>query len=134
MATKITNFKTQKNEIDNIRQDINNALKAIGEKYDVTILAGNASYDATLVQFKLTCTTKGENGEVETMEAKDFKTYAEMYGMKKEYLGKEFVHGRDKFQITGLKPRSKNCVLAKKVGTGQSYKFSPELVKQLIGQ
>lgn len=134
MATKIKNFKTQKNEIENIRRDINAALKAIGEKYDVTILAGNASYNDDMVQFKLTCTTKGENGEVETKEAKDFKLYASMYGLKPEMLGKEFQYGRDRFQITGLKPRSQKCVIVKMVGTDKSYKFEPEAVNQLMSK
>ena len=132
--TKITSFRNQSHMIEPLRKEINDALKAIADKYDITILAGNASYNDGMVQYKLACTTKGENGEVETKEAKDFKKYASMYGLKVEDLGKEFPMGRDKYKITGLKPRSRNCIIAQKVGTTQGYKFDPQLVKQSLGQ
>lgn len=130
--TKITNFRIQVKEIDPIRQEINAALQTVATKYGITIKAGNASYNDESVQFKLVCTTMGENGEVETKEAKDFKAYAPMYGLQREDLGKEFTSGRDRFMITGLKPRSRNCIIAKKLGTTQSYKFDPENVKRFL--
>lgn len=132
MIKKITNFRLQTKEIDPLRQDINVALQSVAEKYGISIKAGNASYNDESVQFKLVCTTMGENGQVETKEAKDFKVYASMYGLNKEDLGKEFTAGRDKFQITGLKPRSRNCIIAKKLGTSQSYKFDPESVQRYL--
>jgi hypothetical protein len=132
MSEKITNFKTQTKMIEPLRQEIDAALKAIGEKYGISIKAGNASYNAEMVCYKLECTTMGENGEVETKEAKDFKAYAFMYGMKADDLGKTFKMGRDSFTINGLKPRSRNAVIAKKVGTTQNYKFDPEMVKQAL--
>jgi len=133
MSNKITNFKSQVKMIEPMRQEINAALKAIADKYDVTILAQGGSYNEQMVQFKLTCTTKGENGEVETKEAKDFKAYAMMYGLQKEDLGREFSNGFDKYKITGLKPRSRKCVIAQRVGSSHSYKFDPNTVKKMLG-
>lgn len=134
MSNKITSFRNQVKMIEPMRQEINAALKAIADKYDVTILAGNASYNDQMVQFKLTCTTKGENGEVETKEAKDFKAYALMYGFQKDDLGKVFSNGPDQYKITGLKPRSRNCIIAQRVGTSQGYKFDPDAVKRMLGR
>lgn len=132
MATKIKNFVNQKKEIDTLAAAIDAALKQVGEQFNVNIKTKGASYDATNVTFKLSCDVIGENGEIETQEAKTFKLYAELIGFKKDDLGKEFKHGRDTFRITGYKPKSKNGLIANKVGTTLNYKFAPELVKQLM--
>lgn len=51
---------TQKT-VENMRTDINEALKAVGKKYGLTIEAGSASFTETSVDFKLKAVNAQEN-------------------------------------------------------------------------
>lgn len=128
---KIKEFNTA--NLPQLRAEINSALEALGEKYDVDIKAGNASYSTEVATFKLSITTKGVAGEVETKEAKDFKLGASLYGMKKEDMGREVtVFGR-KFVITGAKWRSGNPIIGLDKAKGKSFKLPLGEVKKSLG-
>lgn len=117
-----------------IRSEIDQALKALAEKFDVTISAGNASFTPESVTFKLAVTTKGEGGKVETKEGKDFKLYAEMYGLKKEDLGKEIKVGINTYIITGLALKSRKYpVTVTDTRSGTGYKLQMSAVKRALG-
>lgn len=120
-------------DFNGLRNDINTALEAIGKKYGIAIHAGNASYNPEALTFKLQCTTLGDGGVVETMEAKTFKSHATIYGMKPEDLGKTVtVYGRV-FEITGMKPKSRNCIIGKDPKNGKGFKLPLYEVKQSLG-
>ena len=130
--SKINQFSRQ-TDFNGLRTEINDALKALGVKYGVSIKAGNASYNSELATFKLELTTLGQGGAVETKEAKDFKSHASMYGMKADDLGKTVTIQGRQCQITGLKPRSRNCIIGKDLSSSKSFKLPLAGVKKSLG-
>lgn len=119
-------------DFNQLRSDINKALENIGTKYGVSFHAGNVSYSDQVATFKLEVTTLGEGGAVETKEGKDFKKMATLYGLKPEDLGKTVTIQGRKFEITGMKPRSKNCIIGKDP-YGKGFKLPLAAVKRSLG-
>ena len=107
-----------------LREELNTALKALGEKYGVNIHAGNASYSDELCTFKVELATIGANGLKASKAGEDFKRYAKRLNMKEEHLGQEFKMNGKVFVLTGFKPRaSKFPFIATNKADGQSYKL-----------
>jgi len=119
-------------DFNQLRSEINQALEGVGKKYGVNFQARNASYLDQVATFKLELTTLGEGGTVETKEAKEFKSMATLYGMKPEDLGKTVTIQGRKFEITGMKPKSRNCITGKD-SSGRGYKLPLAGVKRSLG-
>ena len=110
-------------------------LQAAAEELGVSISLGNARYSAAQATFKFDINTIGEDGEVFDKYAEDFKTYAKLFDLEPEHLGKEFYANRDRYVITGLNMRAKKFpVLAKSLNSGKTYKFAADIVKFRIMQ
>ena len=93
-------------------ETIEENLAEIATKLGVRIRVGSGSFDSGQVTFKIECALIA-NGEVQSKEATDFKTYASRYGLKAEDLGREFTDFSGKrFKIVGCKPRSHIYLLA----------------------
>ena len=116
-----------------IRDKLNEVLKEAGKDLGVELRLGNCTYYNNNATFKLEVAEIGEDGEVHTKEAEDFRARAFMYGLQPEDLGKDF---RDftgkKFTITGLKPRSKKYPILAKDEDGETYKLPTEMVKACL--
>ena len=121
-------------DLQNLRKEIDQALEALGKKYDIKFRAGNASYTGTNATFKLEIATKGEGGEVITKEAADFKIYAERFGVKPEDLGKEIDLMGRKFKLVGILPKSRKFPFSgKDLVDGKSYKLPENAVVKALG-
>ena len=111
-----------------IRERIQNVLDEAGFE-DIDVKVGNASFGSGYATFKLNVSSVTADGNLVTKEAQDFKTYARLYDLKPEDLGRTFNQGRDVYEIVGAKPRSRKYpILAKNVDTGTVYKFSADMV------
>jgi len=112
-----------------IRPAIEKDLMDLSKTHNINIKCGSASFGDNHATFKLEISTIGENGEVMTKEAEDFKVYCHRWGLKESDLGRTFNHFGDTYKITGAKPRSsKYPILAKKLtGNGGTYKFPPSI-------
>ena len=107
-----------------IRRALEPALKELGEKHGVTIAVGRGSYGGETGTLKLELATLGENGEVESPAAKEFKAYADIFGLKATDLGRRFVSKGNEFVISGLKPRNRTYpIIATRVSDGKTFKF-----------
>lgn len=107
-----------------IREEINAALTATSNKYNVTLRAGNASYDPTLgtATFKLELLALNAIGENRDIPAELFLKNADLIGLKKEDLHKEITVSGRKFTVAGYKPKArKNCILIKDVLNGKIF-------------
>jgi len=112
------------------------AVGVLGEeasKHGMTITykGGSFARDGSLATFKFEMLAPNASGEIETPQAKEFKSYATQYGFEPEDLGSEFTHRGETFRITGLKTRRpKFPICAERVKDGRGFKFPVEAVKR----
>jgi len=131
MATTI-----DKNLLKLLREDINAALKAVGEKRGVKLTAENAKFLPTSATFKLEVETISENGVAITREMSDLRQpyIMKMYGLTEAHLTQTFVSGGRKFVLSGYRVKaSKNPFLAKCFNDGKNYIFPEEAIQRLLG-
>jgi hypothetical protein len=92
------------------------------------------TYSDNNISSRIVISVKGDDGEIVTKEAEDFKRYATTYGLKPEDLGERFQDFNQKeFEIVGCKPRSRKYpILVKEVRTGKLVKFGHKAVKSYL--
>ena len=113
--------------------ETNISFTELEEKFGVKVTLKSGNYTNSNLAMKIEFADIGENGEVNTREAEDFKARAELYGLKPEDLGREFSNGNDTFKITGLKPRSRKFpILAVNTKNGKVYKLAAQMVKLML--
>lgn len=112
------------------------AVEVLGEEASkhgmkITYKGGNFARDGSLANIKFEILAPNESGEIESPEAKEFKSYATQYGFEPEDLGSEFTHRGETFRITGLKTRRpKFPISAERVRDGRGFKFPVDVVKR----
>lgn len=123
-----------RNACKRIRQELEHAIDVqseVWESYGLKVKVGSARFTSSSVEFKVEVATVAEDGTVASREAREFKTYAPLFGLKAEDLGRKFQAGGRTYTVTGCKPRSKSSILADR-DDGKRYKFPPETVKALL--
>ena len=110
-----------------LRDLINTTLKDISAQQKLDIRAGNASYGDSYIDFKLTCTLKGDKNEILGKEAEAFKDNAYLLDMKPEDLGKKFKFNNKTYTLIGMKTKSRKFPLLGKRDDGKVYKFAPSI-------
>jgi len=114
-----------------LREEINDALKTLGEKHGVTIAARNATFEPTKATFKLEVTGSAPDGK--SHDQVEWARHAMSFGLEAEWFGEEFAIGAVRYQIVGLTPRARKYpVLARKLGTGTVYKLPSYRVRHAI--
>lgn len=114
-----------------LRNEIDQALQQVADKYGINIKAGNATFTDNNITFKLQLSTIGDNGLTMTKEAEDFKRYAFEHGLSADKLFAEFTIGHKTYTLLGYKPRSTRYpFIAKCHSTGQTYKLPEHSVKR----
>lgn len=108
-------MKITKNLIETMRNDINEALKAVGEKYGLVLEAGNASFNETCADFKLKATDPVEN----------WKQNVAHTGLRPDDYGKLALFGKQKLKIVGFDRTARtNKVQLIDPATGKRYHAS----------
>ena len=126
---KVTEWN--KPECRRVTEEVNKALAEVGRKLGINIQrSGNATYDNSTFRFKVECSLIGENGEVRSREAEDFKRFASIYGLEPEHFGATFkTWDGSEYTITGLNMKArKRPIIAKNI-QGKSYVFPASEVK-----
>jgi hypothetical protein len=114
-----------------IEADIEAALGAIARKHGISLKIGRGKYsNASYGSFGIDIATIGDNGVVETVEARDFRSMASYYGFQPDDLGRTFFLEGRTFTLTGLKARAGKRPILATCG-GKQYVF-PETVARLI--
>lgn len=130
---KVTEFN--RSEVRRLGEAIEKAMEEVGRKHGVHIKRGNARFTSSSVTYKVEASLLGENGEVKSQEAEDFKNYASMYGLKAEDFGRTFkTWGGKPFTICGLNMRAKKNNIHAKNMAGKTYIFPAEEVKALLAR
>jgi hypothetical protein len=77
MKNKITTFDN--NNLKGLRVEMDLALRAISNKYGITIKTGNASFSGNECTFKVKLNTTSTDGTVITKEAKTWDLYTDLW-------------------------------------------------------
>jgi hypothetical protein len=106
-----------------LRSDIDAALVQVGKANGVSIKTGNARFDDATATFKLNVASLMSDGTVVDTARRDYQQYAEVYGLKPEWLDQTFSTMSDgTYKIIGLLPnRRKKPVSVANIRTGKKY-------------
>ena len=119
---KLANF-SNRSDLKAINNDINEALKAVGEKYGITMKCGNGSYDANKYSVKVECQIKGVDININT-----FNTYCKLYGLEETDYKRIFQYKTKKYQIVGIKPRTKYPISCIRLDNNAFVSFTQDCV------
>jgi hypothetical protein len=121
--------------LQNLRVDLDKAIADVGGKHNVALRVGNASYtpSAGTATFKLEVTTLADGGKQRDIPAELFLQYADIIGLKKEYLHKEITLQGRKFKVSGYKPKArKNSICIFDSTTNKTFVTSVDTVKRQL--
>lgn len=120
-------------KVRQLRERMQAVLEPLGRELAVKFTVGSATFTPDNVRFKVEAAAVQANGEVVDQAAADFKRLASIYGLKPEYLGREFASGGRRFVIIGLKPRGRRYpILGRCQQTGKTFKFSSGVVSSAL--
>ena len=110
--------------VKSIRLLLEDTLDEYFKMEGISVEVGNASYGQSECTFKVIFV----DGEGTSKAESDWEQYAELYGLKKSWLGKSFKLSGKPFTITGFKPKArKNQVLIRNE-KGKGYVCSADMV------
>jgi len=113
-----------------LRTEMQSAMHGVAKKHGVDIRIGACSYLDSNATFKVEVATVGSSGIVRSKTRTDFERYASMFGLKKSDLGRKITYTGERFEIVGLKVKSRRFpILAKRLSDGRVYKLPIEVVK-----
>ena len=124
-----------------LRGVIDSALDELSNEqgWGIKLQLGNGSYSGSNGHFKLNISAIDESGTVVTEEAEDFKRYAELYGLKPEWLGESFTYTSVKrgsspetYKIIGLKARARKRQILTEDGNGKRVVWPAKNVLELM--
>lgn len=119
--------------IELLRRDINEALKAIEARHDIKIDVGGMRYSSTTVSIKVEAVALGNDENVGSHEESAFKSNAyRVRGISAAHFGKTFRSQGKSFTITALKPANHKYPVIARSSCGSSYKFPVSMINQLV--
>ncbi len=116
-----------------IRSEINEALRAVADKYDAEIDLGNIKFGTSL-ELKISLSKMTENmfgAYAQTKEAVAFEQNKYKHKIPLEALNQTFKHRGDDITITGYNTRASRYPVNYKRGN-KAYKASPTYVLNMI--
>lgn len=130
----INKEKFDKAQVKSMRDDINNALFELEEKYNVKLKVGTINFDSDTVEAKISFAKMSENQNGKfamTKEAKEFIQRAKNFGLSDKLLGEELHHKGNTYVITGYNTRASKNPIQFTVN-GERYKVSIAYIKEII--
>ena len=127
VKTEITQFN--KANLQVLRTEIDNALKAVENQFGIKLHAGNASFSGNEVTFKLKGNTIGEGGTVITKEATNWDRYKVFNGMNHLSVGDQITIQGKSYTLTGYNTRAKKAPVNFKDSLGRGYKCSMRMLQ-----
>ena len=119
-----------KQEFNMFRQDVEQALQEVGQRYGIEIKAGHITYGETKFTLKLEAHKPEVNGK--SFEQAEFEKYCLLYGLSKEDYNKQFVLEGKVFTIFGFKPKASKYPILARCENGKTYKFSASSIRRHI--
>ncbi len=123
---------TTRDKCRQLRSELDTALAALGAKLGMSIaVTGGMRYSETTISVKITANLPDRGGNVESLEAKDFKANVWKWGMEASDLGRTFFIRGETYTIIGAKPRSPQYPILGQRSDGKTFKFA---LHQIVGQ
>ena len=108
----------ERETLKRIRVDINKALEAVEEKYDITLEFRGITFDTTGFSTKLTGTQKTKDGR-NARQLQDWDRAVKLEIVEPEWMGLVLEDG---YKITGYDPKKQvNCIMLEKISTGKPF-------------
>lgn len=125
---RMNNMKNYMN-FKEFRTDLNKAMEDIAKKYNITLTAGNITYDNTTFTIKV----NGRRDDVDVDKEKfmEMLGYMQYYGFKEDDYKKEFEMKGRKYYLVGFKPGNKYDVVAQRDDGKQFAMVSSGVIKAL---
>lgn len=128
--------------ISDIRNDMQSALQAVAEKYNLHINLGRIRYSEKELRCKLTALsidvlapTTTETASTETSPNQiEWNLYCDRYGLRREHYGVVVSLRGERYKLVQIKNRyRKYPIIAQKISTGRSYKWPAATVRTALG-
>lgn len=121
--------KFDKQNLPVIRNELNDALKLVAEKFGIDISLGAISFQENNFTTKLTVVTKS-NDEVNTNPKWkiDFQRNAVFLGFSPSDFGKTVTSGTKEYVLVGAQPRKPNVIVLEK-SSGKHFTIPATQVK-----
>lgn len=111
------------------RNDMNTAMEDLAKKYNITLTAGNISYDNSTFTIKV----EGKRNDIDVAKVQYMEalTYMKHYGFTEDDYQKEFVLNNKRYSIIGFKPGNKYDVITKRYDGKQFAMVSSGVLRAL---
>jgi hypothetical protein len=132
----VMKFTTNRQQDRAFRAEVLEALKGVAAKHGIKFELGNGkvAMDGSYLHMQLKAAVLNADGTVETEEAKAFRLFAPMTGMKVEWLGKVFTAGGIKHTITGFRSKASKKPVTTKGSDGKNYVWPTQSVIVYMGR
>jgi len=115
--------------LDGIRRDINEALKAVEAKHDVSFDLGGIGFEKLKFTVKLTVSI----GDGKEYQKTKFEQVCSIFDIPNDWYGKEFTNRGRKYRITAINTRARKMPMEyEDVISGGGYKCSVDHLKTMV--
>lgn len=112
----------------NLRFEINDAIKEIGDRHGVDLKLGNAKFTEIDCTFQLKGNVQ-DAGDGRPAAAVEWDRYRNRYGLHDVEFGDAFHFRGVQYNVCGIKPRSPKYPILAKDLSGEVFKFKVDAVK-----
>lgn len=134
MTKQIEQFT--KNNLPEIRADLESALLAVEKKYGIKIGLGGIKFSPDSFDVKMTVVTEkasgGVDSDVDPKWVADFNRYYLSYGLQASDLGKEFDFQGKKAKLVGSRVRADKQIVIKVQGNDKFNIISAQQAVRMI--
>ena len=117
-----------------MRQEIDQALATVGQKYGLTIDGGNISFTGKKFTMRLTVSVLDKTMPVGGKTANDFNLYCRQFGLEPSDMGRVFTNRGEAYKVVGLKPQSYKFPILGERYDGKRFKFMAITVTKGLGK
>lgn len=117
-------------KIKSIQRKLKDAISKIEKEENVKIEFGTISYNVAKYTTQMSVVTLDKNDKVNDI----LKAVCKRLGFTQNIIGMQFHGTNGIYEITDIKTKNRKYpIIAKSISNGNSYKFSSEHIKKLIG-
>lgn len=119
-----------------LRNEIQNALKPVKQKYGLTTLElQNITFNESSFTARLAAALPAHSKQQKKYNAELVKQFAKHNGLPQDMLNRTFISNGKPHTITGIEIRNpKFPIITKCSDDGKSYKFTVQMIKEILAR